>query len=207
MTWPTHTHTFFAELEANNTTSWYVEHKDEYASIELATKQFLAAEVERTAGESKIFRLRKDARFSKGQPPFRTEHVAGIRRPGGEVHSFRIDADGIAISVGMPVFEKPQLEAYRRAVSDPATATSLHQIVEDAAGAGFDLDDPQLKRPLRDLAEDHPHPDLSRHKSLQVSRFEARPAWLFTADAFDRIRAAWQAAGPLDDWLREHLGH
>ncbi len=205
MSWPAHTHDFFAGLEANNSKDWYDAHKAEYKPIEEASAAFLASEAERTGGETKIFRLRKDARFSKGQPPFRTEHLAGIRRPGGAVHSYRIDATGVEVSVGIPIFEKAQVTAYRTAIAEPSNAATLHVITEDLASKGFELGDPDLKKPLCDLPDGHPHPNLSRHKSLQFTHRNEQPAWLVGEGAQNRIRTLWSMAEKLDDWLHTHV--
>ena len=120
--WPTHTHDWFAELEANNTTDWFNANRGRYDEIETATRALLDRWHADGGGETKIFRLRRDARFSKGQPPYKIHHQAGIMRPDGIVESFTIDARGITTSIGHPMWDKHQLATARTALADPTIA-------------------------------------------------------------------------------------
>lgn len=208
--WPPHTFDWFAELAANNHKAWYDANKAAYAEIEAASTEVLNTLAEgdgpAAGADVKVFRLRRDARFAKGQPPYKTEQRAGLMRPDGVVWWFDLDAAGVTLAVGQPQWDKPQLAAARAALADPATAAALLDALGTVTDAGLALDEPELKRPLKDLPDDHPDPDLTRHKHLTVSRRLDRPGWLLRPGAADRLSAAWAAAEPLAHWLADHVG-
>jgi uncharacterized protein (TIGR02453 family) len=204
--WPTHTHDWFTELEANNNTDWFNEHRASYDEIEAATRALLDQWEAEGGGETKIFRLRRDARFSKGQPPFKTHHQAGIMRPSGIVESFTIDADGITISIGHPMWDKRQLAAARTALADPDVATALHDSLRQAAAHGLDVDGRELKRPIGGLPPDHPYPDLTRHKHLQLTVTHQQPGWLTNHQAKTVLGDFATTATPVAQWLTKYVG-
>lgn len=204
--WPAHTHDWFAELEANNTTNWFTDNRNRYDEIEAATRGLLEQWQADGGGETKIFRLRRDARFSKGQPPFKTHHQAGIMRPNGIVESFTIDAHSITTSIGHPMWDKHQLAAARTALTDPTAAVALRRVLNEAIDNGLDVDEPELKRPISGLDENHPHPDLTRHKHLVVTQTEHRPDWLADDQSAKVLADFADRAAPVLDWLNQHVG-
>lgn len=204
--WPTDTQDWFTRLEANNNPDWFARNKRGYDAVEAATRALLQSWQADGGGDVKIFRLRRDARFSRGQAPFKTYHHAGVMRPDGIVESFIIDAHAIAISVGHPSWDTQQLARARAALRDPKAAVALHEALGHADRAGLPVSRAQLKTPLRGLPADAPHPELTRHKHLTVTARIERPAWLASADASGEIRARFDAARPVSDWLNAHVG-
>lgn len=204
-TWPSFTFDWFAELEANNDKEWFDANKDRYRRIEDASRSLLDHIAELHGGEPKIFRLRRDSRFSQDQPPYKTTHRAGLRRPDGIVQWIDIDATGITVAIGHPVWDKEQLAAARAALSEPTIAGELAEALAEVAAVGFSVDPPELQRPIKGLAEDHPHPDLTRHKHLAASRHHERPGWISDGDVWTRITDDWLAARPIVEWLVRHV--
>jgi uncharacterized protein (TIGR02453 family) len=204
--WPAHTHDWFSELEANNNTEWFNEHRASYDEIEAATRALLDQWEAEGGGETKIFRLRRDARFSNGQPPFKTHHQAGIMRPNGIVESFTIDSNGITISIGHPIWDKHQLTAARAALAEPGTASALHDALRHAAAHGLDAEGRVLKRPIGGLPEDHPHPELTRHKHLELTVTHEQPDWLTNQHAQAVMADIATTATPVVQWLTKYVG-
>lgn len=203
--WPADTAEWFAELERNNDTEWFAGQKDRYAAIEAATVAFLES-VADDGGSVKVFRLRRDARFAQGQPPFKTEQRGGHMADDGLVRWLDISEEGIRSSIGHPMWDRGQLARARAALSRPDLARSLERAIAAATSAGLELDEPELKKPLRDLDPEHPHPDLTRHKHLALGTWHPAGAWMSKPGAFDRVASSWTAASAVADWLAEHVG-
>lgn len=203
--WPSDTPTFFAELAADNRKNWFDANTTRHRAIEEATRAFLDSSA--ADGDTvKVFRLRRDARFSKGQPPYKTELRGGIMRADGAVEWIDLSATGVTISAGHPVWDRDQLAAARAAFADPTAARALATALDEVRAAGLALDPPELKNPARGLSEDHPDPEVTRHKHLAVSTLVASPPWLSSARAGEEIRRWWSAAAPLRTWLGDHVG-
>lgn len=202
--WPDNTFDYFSELASNNNRDWYDANKTTLHAIETASRAVLA-KVDPN-GEVKIFRLRRDARFAKDQPPYKTTHRAGIMLASGIVQWVDISADGITISTGQPAWDKHQLQHFRTAVADNEHATTLASALESARSAELRVDEPELKKPLRHLNEDHPHPDLSRHKHLTISSHHHPGTWITTNAAVETLNNCWTGAAPATKWLATHVG-
>lgn len=206
MSWPTHSYTFFANLEANNEKAWFDEHKAEYAEISNASQEFLDSVATESGGTAKIFRLRRDSRFSKGQPPYNTRLRGGVQELDGTVRWIEIDQSGLTVTSGHPMWDKAQLARAREALLNNTTVTSLASALDSATSAGLSLDEPELKKPLRDASDDHPFPDLTKHKHLATSLHFAAPKWLMGKGAQARIIDTWAKSTQLHAWLARHVG-
>ena len=94
-----------------------------------ASRDFAGRRV-RAQGERSIFRINRDVRFSRDKRPYRNHldlwfwHGAhrGSASPG---FFFRMYSDRLILGAGMHQFEKPQLEAYRRAVVEEGSGEFL----------------------------------------------------------------------------------
>jgi uncharacterized protein (DUF2461 family) len=89
----------------------------------------------------------------------------------------------------------------------PDSGAELAAVLDVLAEEGFLPDaDGELRGTPRGWRADHPRIALARRRGLQVvRRWEVGP-WISTAESLERVRAAWQATGPLIDWLDKHVG-
>jgi hypothetical protein len=102
--------------------------------------------------------------------------------------------------------ESDQLDRYRAAVVDDAAGTALAGVVEELRFESLELTRPALKTAPRGMARDHPRVDLLRYKDLVAGRLLAPGPALATDAARDHVASTWRSAGPLVDWLDEHVG-
>jgi hypothetical protein len=70
--WPEEALEFYEGLEADNSRTYWLAHKDVYDGSVLLPMTELMAELEPAHGESKIFRPYRDVRFSKDKSPYKT---------------------------------------------------------------------------------------------------------------------------------------
>lgn len=208
--WPSHTYRWLDELADNNDKAWFDANRAAFDEMNAASKAFVVALADRLDldGTPKVWRIHRDQRFSKGEP-YKTEHDGGVIDDAGMLHGFRLQSSGVTVAFGVGGiggFAKPQLARFRTAITDPGAASDLADRLEAAAAAGFELGEPELKRPLKELGDDHPHPDLSRHKSLFLTKVhDGRPTWLFEPAALDHIVGDLRATEPVREWVASAL--
>ena len=206
--WPSNTYEWLAELTENNNKPWFTENRDTYDQIRTASMNFVENVAQRmgSAGEAKVWRIHKDARFSKGGDPYKTTHDFGVFDGNGWMDGMRIESTGVTVALGSFAWSKEQLVRYREAVVDTKKATELTKALNEAASAGFTPDEPQLKRPLKGLPEDHPNPDLTRRKGLFLSKsYPKKPKWILKTAAIDRVVEDLQSVPKLRAWMKANV--
>jgi uncharacterized protein (TIGR02453 family) len=200
--WPVEALEFFEGLEADNSKTYWMEHKEEYENVVRGPMEELVAELAPTLGEGKIFRPYRDVRFSADKSPYKTNIAAVIGD--GYVH---LDARGLGVGSGMWHMEPDQLQRYRAAVDDDRTGKELERIVAKAKAAGIEATGhDQLKSAPKGYPKDHPRIELLRSKGLITWKEWPAGAWLGTAKAKDRVVEFLKASKPLNRWLNNHVG-
>jgi uncharacterized protein (TIGR02453 family) len=201
--WPAEALDFYEGLQADNSKSYWTEHKATYDEKVHAPMLALLAELEPEFGAGKIFRPYRDVRFSADKSPYKTAIAATLEK-GGYI---QLSAEGLMTGRGMYWMAPDQLTRYRQAVADDATGSELSAIVAAAARrkiriAGHE----QLKNAPRGYPKDHPRIDLLRNKGLVAWQEWPPAAWLGTKRAKDRVVGFLHASEPLAQWLRANVG-
>lgn len=205
--WPANTYEWLAELAENNNKPWFTDNRATYDQMRSTSMSFAENLASRlgSEGEVKVWRIHKDARFSKGGDPYKVTHDFGVF-DNGWMDGMRIESTGVTVALGSYAWSKEQLVRYREAVVDAKKATELVQGLAQAADAGFGLDEPELKRPLKDLPEDHPDPDLTRHKGLFLTKsYPKSPKWIFKPAALDRVADDAASVPLLRAWMKANV--
>src|ERR1700746_2806662 len=115
--WPVEAVEFYEGLEADNSRTYWQEHKALYERAVKGPMEELLAELAGQFGEGKIFRPYRDVRFSADKAPYKT-HMAATLSSGGYV---QLSSAGLGAGSGMYMMAPDQLDAYRRAVADDRT--------------------------------------------------------------------------------------
>jgi uncharacterized protein (TIGR02453 family) len=200
--WPEEALEFYEGLEADNSKTYWLAHKEVYDNSVLLPMSELMAELEPDHGESKIFRPYRDVRFSKDKSPYKTAIGARI----GPAY-VQLSANGLAAGCGSYGMAADQLERYRQAVAAERGGTELEQVI--AAVRKHDIDvhgRDVLKSAPRGYPADHPRIELLRYKGLVAWKEWPVEPWLATATARKRIADFIAAARPLNDWLAQYVG-
>jgi uncharacterized protein (TIGR02453 family) len=145
-------------------------------------------------------------RFAKGRPPHKTQQGAYGEREGGAGFYLQISKDGLMVACGYYAMLKDQLERFRAAVDAEHTGTEIAGIVAKLAKKYRIGAIDELKTAPKGYPKDHPRIDLLRRKGLMMSADLGAPAWLHTKQAVGKVRAVWEAAGEMNDWLDAHVG-
>lgn len=195
---------FLRELEANNDRDWFKANRARYDERLIAPVRALGEDLADLGG-AHLFRPWNDTRFRPG-PPIK-EHVGlAIGYEGAGGFYVELSLDGLLVAAGLHNPAPDQVDRLRRAVDAGRTAAPLTRAITRAQDAGLELNGPDLVRAPRGYPADHPRAELLRRRRLTVAyRHEIGP-WLHKPRAGARIRDELQAAAPLVQWVREHVG-
>ncbi|MGZ8607271.1 MAG: DUF2461 domain-containing protein [Actinomycetota bacterium] len=200
--WPAETLEFFEGLEADNSKSYWQEHRDTYDGAVRGPMEELLEELAPDRGEGKIFRPYRDIRFSADKTPYKTHIGATI----GDGY-VQLSADGLGAGSGMWEMATDQLERYRGAVDDDRSGRALVDLVATARKVGLDVTGHGvLKSAPRGYPRDHPRIELLRYKGLIAWKQWPVAPWLGTRRAKDRVVEFLDRSKPLTEWLSRHVG-
>jgi uncharacterized protein (TIGR02453 family) len=192
---------FYEGLEADNSRSYWTDHKDVYERDVRGPMLALLAELEPEFGAGRMFRPYRDVRFARDKSPYKTNAAAVA---GGRYVS--VSADGLFLGGGYYRTGPDQLDRLRRAVAEDVPGAALERAVAAVRAAGLDVGGDTLVRAPRGYPADHPRIELLRHRTLVASRHWTPEPWLHTGAVLDRVRSAWRAVDPLLSWLDANVG-
>src|SRR6185369_7233581 len=133
--WPTEALDFYEGLEADNSKTYWVDHKAVYNDKVLAPMVALLAELEAEFGATKVFRPYRDVRFSADKSPYKTSVAATI---GGDSY-VQLTARGLMAGRGNWMMAPDQLTRFRQAVADDASGAPLQTLVAKLRKTGVDI--------------------------------------------------------------------
>ena len=201
--WPAEAIEFYEGLEADNSKTYWHEHKPTYEKLVRGPMEELLAELAGEFGAGRIFRPNRDVRFSHDKSPYKTTMGATLAG-GGYV---QLSASGLGAGTGMYVMAPDQLERYRRAVAGDRTGGELAAMVKRLARSGIEVSAHEsLKTAPKGYPKDHARIDLLRQKGLITWKQWPVGAWLGTRKAKDRVVAFLRASKPVNDWLDVNVG-
>jgi uncharacterized protein (TIGR02453 family) len=201
--WPVEAVEFYEGLEADNSRTYWLAHKDVYTDQVYAPMTELLEELKPEFGEGKIFRPNRDIRFSSDKSPYKTAIAATLHGAG----YIQLSSHGLAAGNGMYVMAADQLERFRRAVDADTSGRKLEKLAESIRRDGIDVSGHDLlKSAPRGYPKDHPRIELLRSKGLIAWKSWPAGAWLGKATAKQRVIEFLRTTRPLNDWLEANVG-
>jgi len=200
--WPEEALDFYDGLAADNSKSYWSEHKAIYEQMVLLPMTELTEELAAEFGEPKIFRPYRDVRFSADKSPYKTHSGAVI----GGTGYVQLSAEGLGAGAGMWQMAPEHLERYRAAVVSDGPGTELEQVIARIEKADITVHGHgALKSAPRGYPADHPRIALLRYKGLTAWKQWPVEPWLETAAAKDRLISFFRTVQPLCSWLTTHV--
>jgi uncharacterized protein (TIGR02453 family) len=200
--WPEEALDFYDGLAADNSKSYWTEHKAVYEEKILRPMTELTEELAAEFGEPKIFRPYRDLRFSRDKSPFKT-HIGAVI---GDVGYVQLSAEGLGAGAGMWEMGPEQLARYREAVADDGSGGELEEIIATIEKADVTLHGHGvLKSAPRGFPADHPRIVLLRYKGVTAWKQWPVEPWLETASAKDRVISFFRTTRPLCSWLTDNV--
>ncbi|RBY85214.1 DUF2461 domain-containing protein [Blastococcus sp. TF02A-26] len=200
---------FYEGLEADNSRTYWTQHRPVYESCVRAPLQALADELAAEFGTAKLFRPYRDVRFSSDKTPYKTHQGAVVEEPGRGAGALyvQLSADGLRVAGGSWRQESDQVARYRRAVVDDVQGPRLAREIARLSSAGWEVGGDRLSRPPRGFeTPDDDRADLLKHRTLNVAQQWEPADWLHSRAALDRVRQAWRDVVALNRWLADNVG-
>ena len=200
--WPEEALDFYDGLAADNSKSYWSEHKAIYEQMVLLPMTELTEELAAEFGEPKIFRPYRDVRFSADKSPYKT-HIGAVIGGTGYV---QLSAEGLGAGAGMWQMGPEHLERYRAAVASDDPGAELEQVIALIEKADVTVHGHgALKSAPRGYPADHPRIALLRYKGLTAWKQWPVEPWLETAAAKDHLISFFRTVQPLCSWLTTHV--
>jgi len=199
--WPEEALDFYDGLEADNSKSYWTQHKATYDQKILRPMTDLTEELAAEFGEPKIFRPYRDVRFSADKTPYKNHIGATVGHSG----YIQLSAEGLGAGAGMWEMNPEQLALYREAVAHDGKGGDLEQVIATIEKADITVHGHGvLKSAPRGYPADHPRVALLRYKGVTAWKQWPVEPWLGTAEAKDRIVSFLRTTEPLRSWLTTH---
>jgi uncharacterized protein (TIGR02453 family) len=201
--WPAEAVEFYEGLAADNTRTYWQDHRRVYDDLVLGPMTELLAELSGEFGAGRVFRPYRDVRFSADKSPYKTAIGASLSG-GGYVH---LSANGLGAGSGMYMMSPGQLDRYRRAVAADGTGAELDRLVAAVRGKGIEVTAHEsLRTAPKGYPKDHPRIDLLRQKGLITWKEWPVGPWLGTKAAKTRVVDFLRASQPINGWLAANVG-
>ena len=199
---------FYEGLEADNSKTYWTQHKAAYEQLVRQPLQALLDELAGEFGPAKVFRPYRDVRFSHDKTPYKTHQGAVVHAEGQATGAWYVElsADGLRTSGGSWRLESDQVARYRRAVDDDVQGPRLQAEIDRLESAGWTTEGDRLIRVPAGFDKDHPRVELLKHKALHASRRWEPADWLHDRRALDVLRDAWRDLKALNVWLADNVG-
>ena len=133
--WPAEAIEFFEGLEADNSKTYWQDHKAVYDEAVKGPMEALLLDLSGEFGEGKVFRPYRDIRFSADKSPYKTNIAATLSR-GGYIS---LSATGLGAGTGMYTLAPDQLERYREAVANDRSGGALAGLVAAVGKKGIEV--------------------------------------------------------------------
>lgn len=202
---------FYDGLAADNSKSYWTDHKAVYQTDVREPMDALLAELSgefaTDFGRATVFRPYRDVRFSKDKTPYKT-HCGGVIEPGRGAGAYYVELSPAGLRTGGGCFhlQSDQLARFRTAVAEDIHGQALAKIVTKLEKAGWDINGDRLATRPRGVPADHPRLDLLRYRSVFAARTWPPDDVLHERALLDRVRKAWRALRPFNEWARDHVG-
>ncbi|HWM06015.1 MAG TPA: DUF2461 domain-containing protein [Actinophytocola sp.] len=202
---------FYDGLVADNSKSYWTDHKATYQADVREPMESLLAELSgefaTDFGRATVFRPYRDVRFAKDKTPYKT-HCGGVIEPGRGAGAYYVELspDGVRVGGGCFHLESDQLARFRTAVAEEIHGAALDKILTKLEKSGWTIKGDRLRTRPRGWPADHPRIDLLRYRSVYATRTWEPDDVLHERGLLARVRTAWRAVRPFNEWARDHVG-
>lgn len=213
------TASFFRRLAKNNTKEWFDAHKAEYEEHVLEPSRLfvltmgdkLSKIAPKIVAEPKVnkslFRIHRDTRFSKDKSPYKT-HLGiwmwegPLKRMENSGFYFHLEPGNMMLGVGIYMFPKEHLVAYRDSVVHPQHGAALSRVINSMDKAGYPVGGQHYKMTPRGYDKEHKRAPLLLHNGLWAGFDGGIPDQLYSGKIVDFCFSHYKKMLPLHKWLK-----
>lgn len=202
---------FFADLEKDNSRSFWNAHKGRWERHVRDPMRALLDDLADEFGPLRMFRPNRDLRFSKDKSPYKlwAGATSESHAVGGIGYYIEVSANRLRSGYGAMAVAPDQLQRFRAAIHAEISGQAFEKLHQTLASQSLPLvpgADSPLKTTPRGYSSDHPRAQFLRWKGIALVRGWDKADWMHTPQALDTIRHVWRAAAPLKAWLDTHVG-
>jgi uncharacterized protein (TIGR02453 family) len=213
------TFAYLSDLKKNNDRAWFLAHKDAYLAAKEEFEELVAEliahigafdpSVKELDARKCVFRIFRDARFSKGKSPYKTNfgaHISGKadkfqERAGYYLH---VEPGNCFLGGGAYMPSSSWLKAIRSAIAEDGKFFR-RLIAAPAFKKQFgSMHGETLKTAPQGYPADHPHIDLLRHKNFLAMR-KLKDSELLAPEFAKDAASAFKALMPFERFLNDVL--
>ncbi|MBN2499581.1 MAG: DUF2461 domain-containing protein [Anaerolineales bacterium] len=217
---PKETRQFYQDLAQNNNRLWFQDHKQDYVRyIQNPAQDFIEVMGEKLRSiapritadpdmnRGSIMRIYRDTRFSKDKTPYKTNlgvilHEGPRRKTESPGFYFHLDPESVWIAVGMWIFPKDFMLAYRDAVVDDKLGSELDAALLKINKAGdYKIGAQKYKRLPRGCDPEHPRTTLLFNKGMWVETPPVSWDVVHSPELIDATFERYKNGAPLHHWL------
>jgi uncharacterized protein (TIGR02453 family) len=210
---------FLSSLKENNNKSWFDAHRNEYELRFMEpARSFVTAMGEELKhlvpgihadprSNKSIFRIYRDTRFSKDKRPYKTHMAVFFWEGSGPKMEcpgfyFHFDNTQLLLGVGIYLFPKHMLHAYRQSVVHARHGKELETLLDDIRiRRDYSIGGKHYKRAPRGYDADHERAELLLYNGLYIGRTEPIPEILFSVNLIDHCLDVYSVLLPVHQWL------
>jgi uncharacterized protein (TIGR02453 family) len=211
---------FYQQLAQNNDRLWFQEHKQDYVDyVQNPAQDFVEVMGEKLRtispaivsdpdmSRGSIMRIYRDTRFSKDKTPYKTNlgiilHEGPRRKTESPGFYFHVDPESVWIAVGMWIFPRDFMLAYRDAVVDDKLGSELDAaLLQIAKVAGYKIGAQKYKRLPRGCDPAHPRAELLFNKGMWMETPPVDWDTLYSPELIDVVFEHYKHGAPLHHWL------
>jgi uncharacterized protein (TIGR02453 family) len=200
---------FYRRLAGDNSKEFWQANKEVWERSVRDPLRALLDAVDPDPDAFHVFRPYRDVRFSPDKSPYKTMLGAGAESRDGTVRYVRIGAQGLMIASGCYAFTPDQIARFRTAIDHEHRGARLIAAISELAAADIAVESggaAPLKTAPRGYPKDHPRIELLRLRGLIAIEHITDPSTISSSHALERVRASWDSAAPLREWLGTHVG-
>lgn len=212
---------FYRELRRHNDQVWFARHRAAFeAHVMEPSRRFVEALGDRLRPlapglqadprvNRSIFRIQRDTRFSPDKTPYKTHLGIWLwEGPGPRMECsgfyFQLEPPRIYLGVGIYLFPRPLLAAYREALCDRRRGKAFARAVAAIERSdAYAFGGRRYRRVPRGCAPGHPLAEYLLHDGLYAGREDRLPESLHSAAFVEDCAGHFEALLPLHRWLRE----
>ena len=215
---------FFDDLKANNNREWFAKNKSRYQDIVQETLSAFISDIAPCLNEisphyradprpnrGSMFRIYRDARFSKNKSPYKEHAAVQLRHHlGKDAHApaFYVHIEKGNIIFGGGIWTPPSdilLKIRTRIVEMPKL---WQDIVEDDTILSYfgGIKGDGLKRHPRGFNPDLPFIDDLKRKSFFAAKNISNPKITMNAGFIDEVEKSFKTAAPLMKFINDAIG-
>jgi uncharacterized protein (TIGR02453 family) len=210
---------FFSDLEKHNDRYWFEENRGRFDKhVMKPAEEFvvdmgklLRSIAPRVVADPRrdrsIFRLNRDTRFSADKTPYKT-HL-GIffwegprRKMDNSGFYLHLSKSKLFIGVGLHIFPRQLLEAYRESVVHPKYGTEMVNAVREATkNPSYKIGWRYYKKVPRGYDSQHPNAEWLQYNGLGVYCENPLPSEIYSQDFIGYCFNIFRDMSPIHNWL------